>query len=332
MICTFNRLPLLRDTVASCLHRATQRGLQFEIVIADNSPCGYARDLAAEFAATGAPVLWTHALPPNISVARNAGLSAAQAPLVAFLDDDVVVEPGWLDYMHDAMCHSGADVVLCGLRPQFMAGRAPAWDPQGSRFTRNLELASGTPFRAGKGKPRGFVVSTASSLWRRSTCFTDTALFDPAFGASGGEDLDLFLRLERRGRRFAWCRETVVWETVPPGRTAVRYQAMRSFSGGQAFVGATVNNVADPGRQAATHMVRGLVQILMNGALMVLDLPLLVLRPADGRARVVRHFLDAALAAGKVFWWHRIPLYRAEKPAFADACSAPRQARVTDDH
>ena len=143
--------------------------------------------------------------------------------------------------------------------------------------------------------------------------------FDPGFGASGGEDLELFLRLERRGRRFVWCKEAVVWEMIPPGRTEIHYQMMRAFSGGQAFVAATVGNVAGPGREAAIHMVRGTAQVLVNGALLLLNLPLLVLRPENGRVRVVRHMLDAASAAGKLFWWCKIPLYHVERPAFAGA-------------
>ena len=314
VICTYNRLQMLQAAVASCLQDATVRGTPFEVVVADNSPSGHARDFAAGLAAAGKAVRWVHASPPNISVARNAGLHAAAAPLVAFMDDDLVLEPGWLDHLLDTLGSSGADVAVGPVRPRFAAGAAPAWDPDGSRFTRTLPLPSGTPLIVGgAGRLRAFSISTASSLWRRASCFTDAAPFDPAFGASGGEDLDLFLRLEGRGCRFVWCAEAAVWETIPAGRTALRYQAMRAYSGSQVYTAASVRHAVAPRRRAANIMARGAVQALAGvGAVAVSGL----LRPLTGqrgRQQVVRHLLATAAAAGKIFWWRKLPLYHVEK-------------------
>lgn len=312
VICTYNRLALLQQAVASSLADATRQDVPFEIVIADNSPSRHAEAFAAALAADGRPVRWVHASPPNISVARNAGLHAARAGLVAFLDDDLVVEPGWLDHLLAALRTHDADVAVGGVRPRFESGSAPAWDSQGARFTRTLDLPSGALIRAGRGKPRGFAISTASSIWRRSTCFTDTEPFDPQFGASGGEDLELFLRLERRGCRFAWSAEAKVWETIPTSRTALRYQVMRAYSGGQVFVAATVRHRPRPLRAAAGLMARGAVQTVLNMAVL---LPTLVGSHGTGRERPVRHVLDAASALGKMTWWRKIPLYHVEKPS-----------------
>ncbi len=314
VICTYNRLRMLQEAVESCLRDASARGAAFEVVVADNSPSGHARQFAAGLAAAGHAVRWVHASPPNISVARNAGLHEAAAPLVAFMDDDLVLEPGWLDHLLDTLDGSGADVAVGPVRPRFAEGGPPAWDPAGSRFTRVLPLASGTPLVvSGAGRQRGFSISTASSLWRRATCFTDPAPFDPAFGASGGEDLDLFLRLERRGRRFVWCAEATVWETIPAGRTALRYQAMRAYSGSQVYTAAFVRHAAAPTRSAADIMVRGAVQAMANLAGLAVSGALRPLTGEAGRQRRVRHLLGTAAAAGKLFWWRKIPLYHVEK-------------------
>ncbi len=316
VICTYNRLQMLQDAVASCLRDATVRGTPFEVVVADNSPSGHARDFAAGLTAAGHAVRWVHASPPNISVARNAGLHAAAAPLVAFMDDDLVLEPGWLDHLLDTLERSGADVAVGPVRPRFAAGAAPGWDPDGSRFTRVLPIPSGTPLVVGgAGRLRAFSISTASSLWRRDTCFTDPAPFDPAFGASGGEDLDLFLRLERRGCRFVWCAEAAVWETIPAGRTAVRYQAMRAYSGAQVYTAAFVRHAAAPRRTAANIMARGAVQAVAGLGAVALAGLLRPLTGEHGRQRLVRYLLGTAAAAGKVFWWRKIPLYHVEKAA-----------------
>lgn len=312
VICTYNRLRMLERAVESCLRNATVRGTAFELIIADNSPGRHAQTLIEILAAQGAPVRWIHASPPNISVARNAGLHAATAPLVAFMDDDLELEPGWLDHLIDTLEQSGADAVIGPVRPRF-EGELAAWDPAGARFTRVLPDTSGTPVIAG-GPGRGggaFVVSTASSLWRVATCFTDPQPFDPAFGVSGGEDLDLFLRLQLRGRRFAWCAEASVWETIPTSRTRLRFQAMREFAGAQVYTTVSVRHSTRPWITAIDIMARGALQTAMGITAMAATGPLV---PLGGRPRFVRHFLRTVAGVGKIAWFRKIPLYHAEKP------------------
>jgi succinoglycan biosynthesis protein ExoM len=322
VICTYNRPRMLERTVASCLADATRTGLAYEIVIADNSPDGHAAPLVAGLAGQAVPVSRAPAAPPNISIARNAGLRAARAPLVAFLDDDLIVAPGWLDAMLATLRDTGADVVLGQLRPHFATGAPPVWDPRAERFTRALTAPSGTPIVAGgRHRTRGFTVSTATSLWRAATCFTDPLPFDPAFGASGGEDLDLFLRLEARGRRFAWCAESLVEETIPPERSAWRYWLLRAFSGAQAYGAATIKNAAWPWRTAIDVMARGALQAVALATLAVLELPL-------GRARWQPRMLDAALGLGKVLWWRKLGLYQMEKAPAAAIASTRSSSRT----
>ena len=315
VICTYNRLQMLQDAVQSCLQDASRCGLAFEVVIADNSPGGHAQSFAAGLAAQGRPVRWAPASPPNISVARNAGLHAATAPLVAFMDDDLVLEPGWLDYLTETLARTGADVAMGPVRPRFAAGAAPSWDPQGSRFTRVLVQASGAPLVAGgRQRTREIALSTASSLWRRATCFTDAQPFDPGFGASGGEDLELFLRLERRGRRFVWCAEAGVWETIPAGRTAISYQVMRTYSGGQVYAAAALRHAAAPGRSTAALVARAALQLGAESSALLLATAARKLAGPGGQVRQIRHLLAAASAAGKLLFWRKLPLYHVEKP------------------
>ncbi len=302
VICTYNRPTMLAATVRSCLADATRRGIAYEIVVADNSRDGHADALVASLAGGAVPVRSVRAGPPNISIARNAGIAASVTPLVAFLDDDLVVAPGWLDAMVDAMA-GGADGAIGPVRPVF-EGRAPPWDPTGTRFTRVLNAPDGAPILPSASTP-GFVVSTASSIWRRATCFTDPSPFDPAFGASGGEDLDLYLRLERRGRRFVWCAGGGVHETIPAGRTARRYQVLRAYSGAQVYTAAAIRHSDAPGRRAAGIMGRGAAQAAIG---------LLRAIPAVLRGRGLDAAFMLASGAGKLTWWRKVPLYHIEKP------------------
>ena len=313
VICTYDRPALFEAALRSCLRGATSR-LAFEIVVADNSLARHAGPIVARMAGA-VPVRVVEVSPPNISLARNAGLRAARAPLVAFMDDDLEVEPGWLDALHDTLEASGADVAVGPVRPRFPGGAAPDWDPTGARFTRVLSGASGMPIAAsGPAKPAGFALSTASSIWRAATCFTDPKPFDPGFGACGGEDFELFLRLERRGRRFVWCAEAGVRETILPGRMSRRYQWLRAYSGAQVYSAAIIRNA--PSRPAAVLglALRGLAQAVGFG---IAAIPLALasrLGAASLDAAATRAIFGAAGGCGKLTWWRRVPLYHVEKP------------------
>jgi succinoglycan biosynthesis protein ExoM len=318
VICTYNRPLLLEATVLSCLAQATCRGLAFEIIIADNSPEGHAEPLVARLADSPVAVRRVPASPPNISIARNAGLRAARAPLVAFLDDDLIVESGWLDALVDTMQRSDADVVLGRLHPHFVVGSPPVWDPRAVRFTRMLEAPSGTPiYASGVRRTHAFTLSTATSLWRVATCFTDPLPFDPAFGASGGEDVDMFLRLEARGCRFVWCAESVVRETIPAERSRLRYNVLRACTGSSAYAAATIKNAASRVPAAINLMGRGLLQAVFYGALAVLLLPF-------GEATWQDLLIRAAFGFGKFTWWRRIGLYQMERPPAMRGAVTPR--------
>jgi succinoglycan biosynthesis protein ExoM len=315
VICTYNRPAMFEISLLSCLRDATRRDLPFEIVIADNSVQGHAAAIVAPLAAGGAAVRVVTVSPPNISLARNAGLRAATTPLVAFMDDDLEVDPGWLDALADALAASGADVAVGPVRPRFPSDAAPSWDPTGARFTRVLTQPTGSMIAAsGPAKPADFALSTANSLWRAATCFTDAEPFDPDFGACGGEDFDLFLRLEQRGCRFVWCAEAGVHETVPQGRMALRYQWLRAYSGAQVFAAAAVKNAHSRPTAVLNIGLRGLAQTIAFGAV---ALPLALVARLSGpdlRTRAINMAFAAIAGWGKVTWWRRVRLYHVERP------------------
>ena len=91
------------------------------IVIADNDPEGSAAALIERLRAEApVPLSYAHAPVPGVATARNVGLSATDASLIAFLDDDEAASPGWLSAMLDAQGQTGADVVFGPIR-----GRVP---------------------------------------------------------------------------------------------------------------------------------------------------------------------------------------------------------------
>jgi succinoglycan biosynthesis protein ExoM len=143
-------------------------------------------------------------------------------------------------------------------------------------------------------------------MWRAARCFTDALPFDPAFGASGGEDFDLFLRLEARGCRFVWCAESVVAETIPAERSLFWYNVLRAYSGSQAYAAAMIKNASSPLSSGLNIMLRGAVQATYLCIYALLLLPF-------GTARLQQKIILAAQALGKLLWWRKLHLYHVEK-------------------
>ena len=92
-----------------------------EIVVVDNDPAASSRDTVDRLR-PASPVLliWRHAPRPGVATARNEGLAATEAPLIAFLDDDEAASPGWLAALLAGQKATGADAVFGPIR-----GRVP---------------------------------------------------------------------------------------------------------------------------------------------------------------------------------------------------------------
>lgn len=92
---TYNRSANLRRTLASILGQRTTT--RYEVIIVDNNSTDDTRAEVENAIAGGAPVRYVLERNQGVSYARNAGVAAARAPLVAFVDDDVCVDTDWIE-------------------------------------------------------------------------------------------------------------------------------------------------------------------------------------------------------------------------------------------
>jgi GT2 family glycosyltransferase len=98
---TYSRPALLREQLEALA--AQQLEEPWEVVVADNSLTGIGRDVVAEFADRIDVRHVDASARRGVSAARNVGVRHSRGALLAFLDDDDLVAPGWLPAIRRAL-------------------------------------------------------------------------------------------------------------------------------------------------------------------------------------------------------------------------------------
>src|SRR5438105_3335543 len=96
VISTYNRCGWLSGALESVLAQETG-GARYEVIVVDNNSTDQTREVVEAFMARGqANLRYVFEGQQGLSYARNAGIAAARAPLIAFTDDDVRAARDWV--------------------------------------------------------------------------------------------------------------------------------------------------------------------------------------------------------------------------------------------
>lgn len=159
----------------------------------------------------------------NISLARNKAILFSSGDLICFIDDDEFPERNWLRNLINFYHNNKCDGVLGPVEPKYEI-TPPKWIIKSKIFNRP-NPNSGTIIR-----PKD--MRTGNFLVNRKILVDSNNYFDPKFGLVGGEDVDFFRRMVRKGYKFLWCKEAIVYEIIPEERLKLRYQIRRALSRG----------------------------------------------------------------------------------------------------
>lgn len=250
-VCTHRR-ETLSATLRSLDGLSLPRGVALRVIVADNDaePSAQARFTAwaAESPHKGT---YIHAPAHNISVARNACLSAAAADWLAFIDDDEVASPGWITELLERARQTGAAAVLGPVHAVY-GSEAPAWMRRGGFHSTHPVMVRGT-IRTGY---------TCNLLLRCDAPALQGLRFDPALGRSGGEDSVFLSALHRAGGDIVYAPRADVSEEVPPERATFGWLVRRRFRFGQShghMLAATRPNRLERARQGALASAKSVV-------------------------------------------------------------------------
>jgi glycosyltransferase involved in cell wall biosynthesis len=226
-ICTFRRPDSLARTLRSLAVQVlvSVRPEDITVIVIDNDPDGTAADVCSGSAYAG-PGALRYILAPErgLSNARNASLDAAAvcgAKFLAFIDDDQMADPAWLESLYLRLKESGADAVVGPVLPLF-SKMPPAYMIEGGFFAKSLPHRDGFTQDA----------YTGNLLLDRTSERAHDLRFDPRYNETGGEDTLFFNALLNRGGRIAWAEHAVVWETIPRHRANLSWLARRWYRTG----------------------------------------------------------------------------------------------------
>lgn len=129
IICTHNRAELVTKSIRSLFKQVLQVD-QFEVIVVDNASVDHTGVVIAKLAEEAPPSLRYICVNESrlgISHARNAGVMQARGRYIAFLDDDGIAVPNWLQSFIDIFsCSENIGAVGGPINPIWMKPR-PRW-------------------------------------------------------------------------------------------------------------------------------------------------------------------------------------------------------------
>jgi len=259
-----------------------------EIIVADNDPKGSAKGYVTRFAKTSdIEVIYKHVPEPGVSNARNGALDVARGRFIAFLDDDMVALPGWLEELVKAALKYDAAITF-GPAKALMPNQEDPLNPYMAPFFSRIADA-----------PEGYIekcLGTGGCLLDLSLCHMPSPPFNPIHNETGGEDDALFHHLQQHGAKVAWAIKAESHEIVPASRATPAYMWKRNFAFGQG----PSQEQADKGISGIfgilKWMIIGIIQLCVYG-------PLYLSLKTIKQPKYIHYHNRTAQALGKIFWW-----------------------------
>ena len=197
-----------------------------EILLVDNRP-GTANSVPLkEFAQTDARLRYVEEPVVGASNARNRGAAEASGEIIAFTDDDAVVDAHWVTALVAEFADPDVDCVTGLVLPLALDTPAQQWFENWGGFGKGLARRRFTargvdgPVRPGESGRLGLypfaagLFGSGNSMAWRATAYRALGGCDPLLGpgtpTGSGEDLELFIRLIRGGGTLVYTPHALV--------------------------------------------------------------------------------------------------------------------------
>lgn len=294
-VCTRARSELLTECLTSLLRlRNDADGAGFDVLVVDNAPPD---DSTKRVVESMKGVRYVCEPKPGLDFARNRALAEADSKFVAFLDDDVEVDPEWLPGLVEALAENPDAAVVTGLvLPYELVSDAQIIFERHGGFRRGFaklryqgsSLSQNPLYPTGAG-----IFGAGCNMVVRRDIVQGLGGFDEALdtGASlpGGGDIDIFYRVIRAGHPLVYEPRMLVFHKHRRDFEKLRRQYWTWGTGFMAFVAKTYS--ADPSQRSK---LRRLISWWLRHQLQELN------RSVRGRSELSPNLVVAELVGGTV--------------------------------
>jgi glycosyltransferase involved in cell wall biosynthesis len=250
-ICTRDHAAIAKRCLDSLL--PLQKAYGFELLVIDNAPSDQA---TAQLVKELPTVRYTLEKYPGLNFARNRAWKEASGELIAYLDDDVVVDRDWVAGLQEAVTENPDAAAFTGLvMPLKLDTRAQVLFEKRKGFRRGFDkkrfgrILAGNPlYPCGAG-----IFGAGCNMAFRRDVLRDLGGFDEALDTGpslpGGGDLDIFYRIIRAGHAMAYEPSFMVFHEHRASESALRRQYYTWGLGFMAFVEKNYRNDPDQRQQ-----------------------------------------------------------------------------------
>ncbi|HEV2500799.1 MAG TPA: glycosyltransferase [Terriglobia bacterium] len=265
IVCTYNRCERLAATLDSIACQSFREPVEWEVLVVDNNSSDQTSQVVEDFSRRYAG-RFRYLFEPRqgLSQARNAGVNAARGDILAFTDDDVTLERGWLQSLTSEL-DTGEWAGAGGRILRRWTCPPPKW----LSIKGPYERMSFPVFTFDKGPAKGQLddFAVGANMAYRKEVFQRYGGFRIDLGRCGdgllaGEEVEFARRIRAAGERLRYEPSAVVYHPVEECQLSKEYFLTFWFDAGRSGA-----------RIACTRPVWGIPRCYLRVARMIAWLP-----------------------------------------------------------
>lgn len=207
IICTYNRAPSLRETIASVLEVSSNR-IDHEIIVIDNNSTDDTSFVVKSFDEK-VPLKYFLETQQGLSHARNRGLTEAKGKILVFLDDDIDLDKNYFQCCDRLFENTNINIIGGKVLPYRVS--IPQWLPQKYYYLASV-------FDLGDNELQVDKVMGANYAMRESVA-VKVGEYNPLLGRKGnslmgGEEVDYLNRAIENGFTILYSPDLVVYHKI----------------------------------------------------------------------------------------------------------------------